>query len=392
MSDLVIGNVLAVQWECLSPVSNAVLEGMISEALNYENVEEIYGSSHGFYGLLGHNLIDLASQSQQVIRDLRFTPGVVLGAASKFKHLAKEMDAIFDAFKEYNIRFLLITGGMEAQLTAFELSKEAQKRSYGLNVISIPDTIYNNLPITDHCLGYGSVSKFIATTLRELSRYAMATANHDLVNIIEIASEKSDWLIASALFEGATQNIILLPSHNFSEKQFLEAVQNTLKTNIYCNVVTTNCLMDGEGNYLVQKNARGTSVAMKLKEILEESLEVQVSTTKFELLQYVATHFLSKTDVDEAYVCGTKAIRFALDGLTGKMMTILRSESNQYGVEFGVADLANICGHEKLIPEHWFNENRELNANFSKYLSPLIQGGMFIAESNGLPKFATLRH
>ncbi|MDR1303459.1 MAG: 6-phosphofructokinase, partial [Puniceicoccales bacterium] len=79
MSDLQAGNVLAVQMECLSPVSNAVLSGIISEALNYENVGEIYGSINGFCGILNRDLIDLASQPQQIIRDLAFTPGAALG-------------------------------------------------------------------------------------------------------------------------------------------------------------------------------------------------------------------------------------------------------------------------------------------------------------------------
>jgi 6-phosphofructokinase 1 len=95
--------------------------------------------------------------------------------------------------------------------------------------------------------------------------------------------------------------------------------------------------------------------------------------------------------VDEAYACGMKAVNFALDGLTGKMVTILRSEGTRYGVEHGVADLANICGHEKSIPEHWFNDNGKINNNFSKYALPLIQGSMAIPENNGLPRFAALK-
>ncbi|MDR1906713.1 MAG: diphosphate--fructose-6-phosphate 1-phosphotransferase [Puniceicoccales bacterium] len=388
MVNLSTGNVLAVQMECLSPVSNAILGGIISEALNYENVEEIYGSINGFCGILNHDLIDLASQSQQTIRDLAFTPGAVLGTFDWADRSTEEIEALFTAFEKYNIRFLFTIGGLKTQLIALELSQMAQRRDYKIQIISVPDTIYNNLPITDHCLGYGSVSKFIAATIRELSCYALAVANHDFVNIIEIAAGKSDWLVASASLDATDSNVFLLPSETFSEEKFLKMVQNVLKTNHYCNVVTSDFLVNGEGNYITGQTV---GAAEKLKEILEESLEVRVLTTKLGALQYAAAHFLSQTDVDEAHACGVKAVSFALDDLTGKMVTLLRLEGSRYGVEYGVADLANVCDHEKSIPEHWFNDNGKLNNNFSKYALPLIQGSVVVTESNGLPKFAVLK-
>ncbi|MDR2812964.1 MAG: diphosphate--fructose-6-phosphate 1-phosphotransferase [Puniceicoccales bacterium] len=388
MADLLAGNVLAVQAECLSPVSNTILRGIISEALNYGSVEEIYGSVNGFCGILNRDLIDLASQSQQTIRGLTYTPGTVLGTFDWTERSTEETETLFTIFQEYDIRFLFIIGGSKSQFIAFELSQIAQQRHYTIQIISIPDTLYNNLPITDHCLGYGSVAKFIATTVRELSCYAMAIGNHDLVNIIEIAAGKSDWLVASALLGATPSDIVLLPSESFSEEKFLKMVQNVLKSNHYCNVVVTDFLVDREGNYITGQTM---GVSEKLKEVLAESLEVRVLATKLGMLQYSSAHFLSKTDVDEAYACGAKAVSFALDGLTGKMITILRSEGSRYGVEYGVADLANICGHEKSPPIHWFDEWGKLNANFSKYALPLIQGSVVIPESNGLPKFAALK-
>ncbi|MDR1590862.1 MAG: diphosphate--fructose-6-phosphate 1-phosphotransferase [Puniceicoccales bacterium] len=388
MADLLAGNVLAVQVECLSPVSNAILGGIITEALNYESVEEVYGSVNGFCGILNRDLIDLASQSQQVIRDLAFTPGATLGTFDWNDRSEEEIEALFIVFEEYNIHFLFMIGGFKTQSIALELSQIAQQRNYTIQIISIPDTIYNNLPITDHCLGYGSVSKFMATTVRELSCYAAAIANHDFVNIVEIAAGKSDWLVASTFLSVSPSNIILLPSESFSEEKFLGTVQNILKTSHYCTVIASDFLINDEGNYITGQ-AMGT--AEKLREVLEESLEIRVLATKLGVLQYSAAHFLSKTDMDEAYACGVKAVDFALDGLTGKMVTILRSEGNRYGVEYGVADLVNICGYEKALPKHWLNEDGRLNNNFSKYALPLIQGSVTVTESNGLPKFAVLK-
>jgi 6-phosphofructokinase 1 len=388
MSDLQTGNVLAVQMECLSPVSNAALSGIISEALNYENVEEIYGSINGFCGILNHDLVDLASQSQQIIRDLAFTPGAALGTFDWNDRSAQEMEALFAAFETFNIRFLFTIGGAKTQTIALELSQIAQQHNHKIQIISIPDTVFNNLPITDHSLGYGSAAKCIAATVRELSCYAAAVANHDWVNVIEVASGKSDWLVASASLDNTAPTIVLLPSQHFSEDVFLKDIQNILKSNRYCNVIAPDHLTDGDGNYITDHRV---GVAAKLRGILEGALEVRVCVTQLGALPYAAAHFLSKADMDEAYACGMKAVSFALDGLSGKMVTILRTEGTRYGVEYGVADLAHICGQGKAIPGHWFVDNGKLNANFSKYSLPLIQGAVAISENNGLPKFAVLR-
>ncbi|MDR2200774.1 MAG: diphosphate--fructose-6-phosphate 1-phosphotransferase [Puniceicoccales bacterium] len=387
-TDLLAGNVLAVQQECLSPCSNSILRGIIGEALNHENVEEIYGSIDGLNGIVNRNFVDLASQSQQTIRDLGVTPGAILGTSSESKISPEKEDALFSALEAYNIRFLLLTGGLGAQFTALELSRCAQQRNYVVHIITVPDTIYNNLPITDHCLGYGSAAKFIASALREISYHSAAIARHDFINIVEVAGENPDWLIASTLLDKTTPNIPLFPGESFSEEKFLETVQNALKANSHCNVITANRLIDGEGNYITSQN---TDAATKLKNTLEEFLEIRVTTVKWDGLQHAAAHFLSKTDLDEAHTCGGKAMHFALTGLTGKMVTLLRSESNRYGVEYGVADLANICGHEKSLPDHWFNGDGKLNNNFLKYASPLIQGNVLLGEDDGLPKFAVLR-
>ena len=70
MSELV-GNVLVGQSGGPTAVINASVAGIITEALNHECIEEIYGTLNGVLGLLQEDLIDLASESQQQIRALR---------------------------------------------------------------------------------------------------------------------------------------------------------------------------------------------------------------------------------------------------------------------------------------------------------------------------------
>ena len=392
MSDSLVGNVLIVQSGSTSPVANATLSGIISGALNYEEIEEIFGSVDGFCGILNDDLIDLAAQSQQVIRDLSFTPGVALGTFNWEERSKEELDELMAAFERHNIRYLFVIGDQDAQQIALEITRHAKTANYEMRVISLPNDGANQLPITDHSLGYGSVAKCIASTVRELTLYLSGIANHDCVNILEIPNN-SPWLVPSALLLKSAQDakapqILLSAAEPFDETQFLEEIQNALKNNRCCNIVTPASLIDENGNYITNDSV---SAAQKLGNLIRETMEVRVFTTSLGNLQLTAASKLSKTDVDEAFACGSKAVNFAMDGITGKMVTILRAEGNHYAAEFGVADLENIVGEKKTLPKHWFDENGTLNQNFGKYLYPLIVGSVSCPEENGLPKFAALK-
>ena len=150
-------------------VINASVAGVIAEALNHECVEEVYGSLNGVLGILQEDLIDLAAESQQQIRALKHTPGAALGTCRYKLKKQADFDRILEVFKAHNIRYFFYVGGNDSQDTADKISKVAQAQGYALRVIGIPKTIDNDLPITDHCPGYGSVIKYIAATVRELA-------------------------------------------------------------------------------------------------------------------------------------------------------------------------------------------------------------------------------
>jgi len=189
MAELV-GNVLVGQSGGPTSVINASVAGIIAEALNHECIEEIYGTLNGVLGLLQEELIDLASESQQQIRALKHTPGAALGTCRfKLKKQA-DFDRVLEVFKAHNIRYFFYIGGNDSQDTADKISKLAQAQGYELRVIGVPKTIDNDLPGTDHCPGYASAIKYIATSVRELaitSKGAPRTvllSDHDLVEAV----------------------------------------------------------------------------------------------------------------------------------------------------------------------------------------------------------------
>ena len=82
MENQLTGNVLVAQSGGPTSVINASLAGVITESLNHDCIEEIYGGLNGIEGILKEQLIDLAEESQQTVRGLRYTPSSALAATS----------------------------------------------------------------------------------------------------------------------------------------------------------------------------------------------------------------------------------------------------------------------------------------------------------------------
>jgi 6-phosphofructokinase len=186
MVEELTGNVLVAQSGGPTAVINASLAGVIDEALNHGCIEEIYGGKNGVLGILQENLIDLAEESQQTIRGLRYTPSSALGTC-RYK-LRKEADfqRVVEVFKAHNIRYFFYIGGNDSQDTADKISKLAASTGWEMRVIGIPKTVDNDLVVTDHTPGYGSVIKNIACTVREMACDAEAMGQHDMVYILEV--------------------------------------------------------------------------------------------------------------------------------------------------------------------------------------------------------------
>ena len=180
-----VGNLLVAQSGGPTPVINASLAGVISSALQFEDdIEEIYGAINGVEGILNENLIDLAAESQQTVRLLNTTPGAALGSC-RYK-LRKEEDfaRILEVFKAHNIRYFHYIGGNDSQDSSKKIADYCAAQGYELRVIGVPKTIDNDLPVTDHCPGYGSTIKYIATTVRELTFDSASLGRNNLVTIV----------------------------------------------------------------------------------------------------------------------------------------------------------------------------------------------------------------
>ena len=404
MSELV-GNVLVGQSGGPTAVINASVAGIVAEALNHECIEEVYGTLHGVLGLQQEDLIDLAAESQQQIRALRHTPGAALGTCRYKLKKQADFDRVLEVFKAHNIRYFFYIGGNDSQDTADKISKFAQAQGYELRVIGVPKTVDNDLPVTDHCPGYASAVKFIATSVREIACDNEAMGQGDLVSIVEVMGRSAGWLAAGTALAKRRDHphdpphLILLPEIPFNQEKVLEDVRRVLKREKYCLIVVAEGLVDADGNYVA---ADATTDAFghatlggsgdALGEIISAGIPgVKVRVARPGLMQRCAAHAASKIDVDEAVLAGQAAVKAAIAGETDKIVILIRGESDHYTVETGLAPLSDIANGVKKLPPEWVNEDGvSMNFQFLRYALPLIQGEVVVPHENGVPVFARL--
>ena len=386
-------------------VVNASVAGIIAEALNHDCVEEIYGSLNGVYGLLQEDLIDLAAESQQQIRALKHTPGAALGSCRYKLKKPADFDRVLEVFKAHNIRYFFYIGGNDSQDTAAKISAHAQAQGYELRVIGVPKTVDNDLPATDHCPGYGSAAKYLATSVRELAADHESLGQGDLVSIIEVMGRGAGWIAASAALAKRRDqphdppHLIYLPEIPFNQEKCLEDIRRVLKREKFCQIVVAEGLTDADGNYVSADpatDAFGHAQLGGAGEFLRDLVEANLPGVKARLsnpglLQRCAAHAASKVDADEAFLAGQAAVKAAINGETDKLITLVRGDTDIYSCETGLAPLGEVANNVKKLPREWINEDGvSMNFQFIRYAQPLIQGEVAVPHENGVPLFARL--
>ena len=407
-----VGNMLVGQSGGPTAVINASVAGVIQEAGKYpDQIVEIYGGLNGIFGILHENLIDLNEEKARSIEELKHTPGAALGTCRykiRFKkdpeQAALDMNRLFEVFEAHNIRYFFYAGGNDSQDTNNKVHLEAEKRGYPLRCIGVPKTIDNDLPHTDHTPGYGSAVKYNATTVMETAEDVASMATDDgSCCIIEVMGRAAGWLAAGTVLAKRKPtdgpHLILMPEIPLDEDNFLAKVKEVVAQLGYCIVVTGEGVKNTEGHEFGADKTRLDSfghpvlsgAAEALGELVHGKLDIKTRTVKLGYAQRAAAHFASQQDVDEAVACGVAAVRAAIDGKSGFMITIERQSDEPYEFTTGLHPLGDIALVERTIPRDWISEDGWLpNENLIKYVAPLVAGRLDLPTKGGLPKFAEL--
>lgn len=402
-------NIIIGQSGGPTPVINATLAGAYQEAkkLGYDKV---YGMINGIKGLLREDIIDLDDylSTKENLELLKRTPSSFLQSC-RYKlgsYLDNEEDYIniFKVLDKYSIDSFIYIGGNDSMDTVESLSDYAMLKHKKQNFIGIPKTIDNDLPIIDHCPGFGSTAKYIATTIREIIRDNTAYGvTNPTVAIVEIMGRHAGWLTAASALakdescEGV--DAIYLPEVPLDIDKFVEDVKRIVKEKAAVVIAVSEGIKTTTGQFvceLSRNNIKEDSFGHKelsgcaetLANIISEKTNYKVRPIALSTLQRSCSHIASLTDMKEAEKVGKKGAKLAYDNETGKMVIIKRISNNPYKVKYGYwDDIHQIANIEKKIPLEWIDtENNQVKQELIDYIRPLIQGEVKQIYKDGIPQ------
>lgn len=389
-------------------VINSSAAGVFIEALKQKNITAVYGAEHGIRGVLDERFFDIGQEDMAELELLKYTPSSALGSVRyKLKPLEKDdtdYKRLLEVFKKYNIRYFFYNGGNDSMDTCNKISKFMKSSGWDCNVIGVPKTIDNDLFGTDHCPGYASAAKYIATTLMEINLDAKVY-NTGLVCVIEVMGRNAGWLTAAASLanlKGLGADLIYLPEIPFDVDKFIDNVKEVCDNNQNkCIAVVSEGIKTAEGKYVGEFTASATDlfghaqlggVGAVLANIVKERLGVKTRAIEFSLMQRCGAHIASQTDVMEAFNAGKKAVLAAVEGETDKMVVFEREKGDKYVCDYKLLPLELAANTEKTVPLEWIiNNGTGISKEFADYALPLIQGDCKAPLEDGLPRFAKLK-
>ena len=408
MSESLKGALIIGQSGGPSSVINASAYGVIRTALDADCITKVYGAYHGIKGVLEDQLLDMDAEDRAELDRLPYTPSSALGSC-RYKIADPDVDdtdykRILEIFKKYDVRYFCYNGGNDSMDTCNKISKYMKKVGYECRVMGIPKTIDNDLFGTDHCPGFASAAKYIATSCMEVSKDCRVY-DTGTITVVEIMGRHAGWLAGSAALAsacGSGPDLIYLPEVDFDMEQFLADVHRIYEEKNNVLIAVSEGIHYADGSFVSEAKASATDgfghaqlggLAARLAQVIKEHEHAKVRGIELSLLQRAGAHLASQTDIDEAFAAGKMAVEAALSGETGKMVAFERVMADgQYACRMKLIPLSDVANYEKKVPVEWIvPEGNNVTQDFIDYALPLIQGVPEIPLENGLPRYARLK-
>ncbi|MBL6899710.1 6-phosphofructokinase [Gammaproteobacteria bacterium] len=402
-------NAIYAQSGGVTSVINATAGGVIEAARKSKRINKLFAGKNGIRGLLREDIIDTSIEDIIQIKKLQHTPGGIFGSCRhKLKDPSsnkKEYERLIEVFRAHDIGYFFYNGGGDSQDTTNKISQFTIDAGFPVNCIGIPKTVDNDLPYTDNCPGFGSVAKYVATSVREASLDVESMSESSTkVFIMEVMGRHAGWIAASSGLaqdkNNSAPHIILLPEVPFYKAKFLKRVKDTIKKHGFCVIVVSEGARFKNGEFIADAGTVDSfghkqlgGVAPTIAGMIKDSLGLKYHWAVSDYLQRAARHISSKTDVDQAYAVGKAAVQFALSGENAVMPIIKRTSSNPYSWKIDKVKLSQVANVEKKLPQKFISKNGfGVTEACKNYLRPLIQGEAYPPYKDGVIETASLKN
>ncbi len=391
------GNAIIIQSGGPTAVINQTLVGAIKASKQYKQIECFFGAFHGLHGFLHENLIDLTNENLEILDEIGHSPGAALGSA-RLKPKSSDINRIFEILSAHNIKFIFYNGGNDSAESAQLIREEANKRSYEVCILHLPKTIDNDLMMTDHCPGYGSVAKVVSHIVAGDDMDNRSFYNGIKINIV--MGRHAGWIAAATALakKGHTDNsvhddvgphLIYFPEIDFSDQKFIADVQKTYDRIGRASIVVAEGIADqiennrftNETDEFGNKQLSGSGkLGDYLTALLTDNLKINTEHGKLRCradtlgyLQRSLCGMASKVDQEEAFLVGSMGVKYMMEGESDKMVTLVRSSQSPYKCTTGLCDLKLVAQKTKLMPRSMINaDGNGVTEEFFEYVTPLL--------------------
>ena len=200
---------------------NAAMRGVVKTLANSKEEVEIYGFLDGYRGLIYGNFRMLTDKD---FSGILTKGGTILGTSrTPFKTIQdpdpnglNKVEAMKQNYYKLQLDCLVILGGNGTHKTANLLRKE------GLNIVTLPKTIDNDLWGTDMTFGFQSAVDIATDAIDCIHTTA---ASHGRVFIVDVMGHKVGWLTLNAGMAGGA-DIILLPEIPYDIDKVIEKIED----------------------------------------------------------------------------------------------------------------------------------------------------------------------
>lgn len=398
-------NLIVAQSGGPTTAINATLAGVIKEWLSENNGVRVYGARFGVEGILKENIIDLTELSEDDLDKLMRTPSSALGSCryklSDPKEDESDFKRVVEVFRKYEIGSFVYIGGNDSMDTVCRLSEYFNEKGITDIVVNgAPKTIDNDLCGIDHCPGFGSAAKYIATVCSELAREVKVYDKENIL-IVEIMGRHAGWLTAAAALAAEKDSevpyLIYLSEVKLSVDKFVADLKEVMKKSKNVIVALSEGTVieqtgvnqadaDGEVDAFGHKQLAGNGRI--LEKVLKDELKYKARYIELSLIQRCASHCMSETDIMESVELGRVAVRLGLEGKSGRMASLTRVSDEPYKIEYSSVDIKEAANLEKKVPSEWINKARNgVTEEMLSYLRPLVRGEISCRYKDGIPEF-----
>lgn len=391
------GNLLLAQSGGATAVINASAVGVIRQAIQSRAFDKVLCAHFGINGILKEDFFDVSELTDVQLDLLARTPASAFGSC-RYKLPSIDVSAeiyanIANILEKYNVTCLAYNGGNDSMDTCNKLANYFNEVNFSCKVIGVPKTVDNDLEYTHYCPGYGSASKYIATTVEEI---ALDTAVYEKgrITICEIMGRDTGWLTAAcsvATKAGHGPDLIYLPEREFDIDDFLAKSEQVYRKKGHCLVAVSEGIRNANGYIGADERTDSFNhvqlggVASKLCNLVSLKIGINTRFIDLSLPQRAAAHMLSLRDQQDAILCGKHAVKLALDGKTGVMATINIEDGRTVCRDIELRKVANAV---KYVPQKYIsNDGAHITSQFDEYILPIVSGEVALEYKYGIPRY-----